>query len=131
MTVIDSFDDERWVRVMTDYCASPVWNRDGLNADLGDLPVSRETADALTAWEDWFDCRPSDDPIPNAEAFVDVGRRLACTVKRELPDWTVVYHDTSLYDSGTDADVEITPSAAEASPPPPSVAEIRALGELG
>ena len=127
---MDSFDGEHWVRIMTDYCASPVWNRDGCNADLNDLPVSKETADALTAWEDWFDCRPSEDPLLNYDAFVDVGRRLACAVKRELPEWTVVYHDSSLYDTDTDADVEITRAQAEASPPPPSAAEILALGGL-
>lgn len=127
--MINTLVQNKWVRVMTDYCADPVWDKDGCNAPIEDLPVSDDLRSRLSVWEDWFDLRHSDSPIPNYEEFVDTGFRLAAEVKRQLPEWTVIYHDPRLYGVASTADTEITAETAATTPPSLSEPEIRKLSE--
>jgi hypothetical protein len=63
--------------------------------DLDDLPVTPELRQRLRDWEEVFDRQdesPSSAPF-DAAAFSRTGRELAREVKRELPEWTVVYYD--------------------------------------
>lgn len=87
--------DAKWVRIMCDYAADPVWGPDGAMNDLDDLPVTAELKAALWAWEEEYDVHsPGEDEPPLDRAdFSNRGRDLAREVKRQLPDWTVVYFD--------------------------------------
>lgn len=122
----------RWVRIMTDYCAAPVWDKDGLNVPTEWLPVEEPLREALVAWEDWFDQRPSTAPLPRYEDFVRIGRALACEVKRRLPDWTVVYFDPEFYDEDVagSCNVEISAEEVAETETAPRAEEIRAFFEV-
>ena len=117
--------EHRWVRVMTDYCADPVWDKNGFNADVMDLPVSAELQDSLRAWEDWFDNRASNSPIPNFEQFNLLGFRMAVEVKRQLPDWVVFFFDMGALKEPWE--FEITEDMVKFTLPPPSAKEVRKL----
>lgn len=85
----------KWVRIMCDYSADPVWASDGTMIDLDDLPVTQELKQRLRAWEEIFDRQDlfASSPSYDVAAFSRTGRELAREVKRQLPDWTVVYYD--------------------------------------
>lgn len=91
------FADAKWVRIMADFAADPVWERSGCNANLDALPVSAALRQDLAAWQDWYerDCKDylDDQPFLARVEFTAKGLELARRVKAELPDWTVVYHD--------------------------------------
>lgn len=81
---------EPWVRIMADYCADGVWDRDGVGFSADDLPISSALRARLRAWQKRFDL---DQEPPDRESFSAEGRDVAECIKRELPDWTVVYFD--------------------------------------
>lgn len=85
---------DRWVRIMCDYCADPVWASCGGNADLADLPVTRDLRERLERWAEWHDREnPTDGPWPDQGQFSAAGLQLAREVKAQLADWTVIYFD--------------------------------------
>jgi hypothetical protein len=93
----NSLTRQKWVRIMADFSADGVWNKQGQLCDLDGLPVSGELKKRISAWMDWFD-RAADRTDRNAipfdvRAFTKQGLDIARDVKRELPDWTVVYFD--------------------------------------
>lgn len=53
-TETKSFAHEKWVRIMCDYAADPIWSRSGGNVDLEDLPVSADLLKRLLAWQGWY-----------------------------------------------------------------------------
>jgi hypothetical protein len=88
---------QKWVRIMGDFAADGVWNKQGALCDLDDLPVSDALKRRIAAWMDWYD-RGADRSDRNAvpfdvRVFSEQGLEIARDVKRELPDWTVVYFD--------------------------------------
>ena len=87
--------EAKWVRIMADYSADPLWGPDGTMRYLDDLPVTQELRQRLRDWEGVFDRH--DEFTPSAPfdtaGFSKTGRELACEVKQQLPDWTVVYYD--------------------------------------
>jgi hypothetical protein len=83
----------KWVRIMADYCAEPLWGPDGTMQYLDELPISADLRARLAAWEDWFDLHSLDNPDFDRAAFSQAGLELACDVKAQLPDWTVIYFD--------------------------------------
>ena len=97
---------ERWVRVMCDYCAEPLWHHGGGMADVADLPVPAGLAKRLRDWaasfeaNDGFDGRH--DPAALA-AFAAEGNDIARALKAALPDWTIVHHDLARRLAGRDA----------------------------
>jgi hypothetical protein len=88
--------EEKWVRIMADFCAEAVWDKDGKSDSLDSLPVSAELRFMLAAWQDYFD-ENFDHNDSESSSMVDEfsrdGLALAKKVKQELPDWTVVYFD--------------------------------------
>lgn len=84
---------DKWVRVMADFCANGIWEKSGCAASLSDLPVHPDTIFTLGAWQHWHDARKHDVPISNLEHFSALGRAIVWDIKRQLPDWTVIYHD--------------------------------------
>lgn len=85
--------EAKWVRIMGDYCADPLWGPDGTMEALDDLPVSADLRARLAAWEKWFDLHSLDNPDFDKAAFSSAGLALAREVKAQLPDWTVIYFD--------------------------------------
>ncbi len=83
---------DKWVRILADFCADPVWEKGGGNADLADLPVSTELSILLDAWAVRYS-RFADKPDFNIQEHSDRGLALARQVKEELPEWTVIYLD--------------------------------------
>lgn len=89
---------QRWVRLMCDFAADGVWNSKGEGCSADSLPISRALLERVRAWQAWFerdawdgssDLRPPFDVL----AFSAEGLVIARDMKRELPDWTVVYFD--------------------------------------
>lgn len=91
--------DDRYIRVMPDYCSNGIWHRDGMHAEADELPVSKELLERLARWSDWYNI--NDDFLLAAERknklswaeFDKEGLSIAYAIKRELPDWTVVWFD--------------------------------------
>ena len=118
------FAEDRWVRIMADTCAEGVWDRDGANRCVDQLPVSPDLQGRILAWQDWYDrCDDEEDPGYadfDRAAFAAEGLAIAKAVKTGLPDWTVIYFDeakpTLGWKPGQPRDhfeYEITPEMAE------------------
>jgi hypothetical protein len=92
-----SFSEERWVRIMADYCADGVWHRDGCADDADELPVSKELVARIRAWQAQYDYEaPTGDERSgdwDVEGFAQEGLAIARAVKAELPHFTVIYFD--------------------------------------
>jgi hypothetical protein len=88
--------DDKYIRIMADYCADACWDRDGASTSLDDYPLSEETKVRLREWQ-WFYDAFNQDYDPEAKdtfpykQFEFWGRVLALQVKRELPDYEVMY----------------------------------------
>lgn len=94
-TDIDSLASEKWVRILADSCADGVWERGGGACRAEGLPVSAELVSRIKAWQRWYDRDENDWGIfkGDLQAFSAEGLAIARALKRELPDWTVVYFD--------------------------------------
>ena len=92
--------DDKWVRIMADFCAEAIWCKDGAGTSIEELPVTPELRDRILAWQHWYDDQ-CEGYLPPSErttqfdyaAFSAKGLALALEVKRQLPDWTVIYFD--------------------------------------
>lgn len=87
--------EAKWVRIMCDYCADPLWGPGGAMEYLEDFPVTVDLRQRLQAWEDQYDSQNPGGPSPPLDmaTFSREGRELARRVKEQLPDWTVIYFD--------------------------------------
>ena len=94
--------ESKWVRILADYCADPLWGPDGSMESLEDLPVSQDLRARLETWEEWYDLQSLDNPEFDAAAFGRAGLELAREVKAQLPDWTVVYFDEAAWAARTE-----------------------------
>lgn len=88
----------KWVRVMCDYEADGVWDKEGCGVSADDLPVSAATRAQLRAWQHDYSMRCDDHHDPAVRVFDNAahaaaGLPIAQAIKRELPDWTVIYFD--------------------------------------
>jgi hypothetical protein len=91
------------VKIVADYDGEGYWLADDAARAIGDLPVSEALRQRLIAWNAWYDrdCDPDaySDPAGirfDFVAFSAAGLALAKAVKRELPDWTVLYWDEAV-----------------------------------
>lgn len=88
--------EDKWVQIMCDFGADPVWDREGAPAELADLPVSQSLRERLRSWQEWYE-READaiDGRSNFDvaSFALEGHALAREVKLALPNWTIVYLD--------------------------------------
>ncbi len=95
----DYLQKAKWVRIMCDFSADGVWDRQGRAEDCDSLPVSEHLKEMIKGWQEWHEF--SDDEMGNPDyqyfwdvkAFSVMGLCIARKVKTELPDWTVVYFD--------------------------------------
>ncbi|GGH25587.1 hypothetical protein GCM10007036_32810 [Alsobacter metallidurans] len=93
------------VRVMGAYGSEGVWTAEGQEALVEDLPIDRALADRLADWQEAFDS--VDDQIDDGDipaeiaatawaALAEEGLLIARSIKRALPEWTVLYVDPAL-----------------------------------
>lgn len=107
MTSEHGFPNDTWVRILCDFAAEGVWNRDGSAGLVDDLPVSPSLKKRITAWQDTYeaiyrwDRKPS---IQELTSFAGEGLEIARDVKRQLPHWTVVYFDELAFHNRTEKD---------------------------
>lgn len=114
---------DRWVRIMADYCADGMWDRDGAGGFAPDVPISTALRARIGEWCATYDKTDLYLPVEmrkvpfDMEAFCAEGLAIARAVKSELPDWTVVYFDEAKcpkrWQVGTDRSVfeyEVTAS---------------------
>ena len=93
---VAQLEKERWIRVMCDFSADGVWNQEGLATSPDVLPISIELMMRIYAWQAVYETLdPLDGPVdPNDFAqFVNEGFQIAVEMKRQLPNWTIIYHD--------------------------------------
>jgi hypothetical protein len=97
-----SLTDDKWVRIMADYCAEAIWDREGASESIEKLPVSAGLRAALVGWQLWYDhdCPHDGTSWPDSATFSAVGQELAKAVKRELPEWEVIYFNESRVQNG-------------------------------
>ena len=90
-----SLSDDKWVRIMCDYCADGVWAKSGGAALPEDLPVSEVLRNRIRSWQAWYEesAGQDDGSWVDLAAFAEEGEAIARAVKAELPDWTVIYHN--------------------------------------
>lgn len=91
------------VKIMAEDGGLGYWLADPEARAIGDLPVSEELRDNLyvwnTRWEQGCSGDAYEDPMGarfDFVAFSNDGFALAKAVKRELPDWTVLYWDEAI-----------------------------------
>lgn len=97
------FHGLRWVRIMAVHGSEGVWQMDGTEGMLDDLPVPEALAARLDAWQrvyDDHDDLDEDAPGLDVAGFAAEGLGIARAVKAALPDWTVVYHDEAAAAAG-------------------------------
>jgi hypothetical protein len=80
---------------MADWDSPPIWDKQGIGTPTDWLPVA---ADLVQALEDWVYEYSNRSPFEQDSKFDErqhaaKGLELARQVKRQLPDWTVIFHD--------------------------------------
>ena len=113
-----SLADEKWARIAAEYGGTCVWYRNGVGTCTEELPINPGLIQALDGWCAWYDC-DCEDGIPPASrdpalnfsesAHRSAGLVLATEVKRQLPDWTIVF-------GWPRAEVEMPPMPAKDTP---------------
>lgn len=90
-------DEERWVWVMCDYSADGVWDKGGGSMDCTALPITPELCLRIRQWQSVYERLGRqgefDDRRIDYSDFGAQGFAIAVEMKRQLPDWTVVYRD--------------------------------------
>jgi hypothetical protein len=94
---VKAFRADKFVMVNAEYACDCIFDRQGGEQRAEYLPVSDEVVKLIRAWRDamweWDEkLGQTDDPI-DFGPFAEQGYLVACAIKRELPDWTVCYHD--------------------------------------
>jgi len=91
---------DKYLRVMADYSSTGLWNKDGSNVDVGDYALSPETVKALSDWcdlyetnDDYLEESDRKHPMFDLQAFSAQGLDVAKAIKRDLPDYNVIYFD--------------------------------------
>ena len=87
---------KKWVRVMCDYFACGVWEPDRAATLPHLLPISAELIARILDWQKVCDSlEPWDTATEDIryEAWASEGLAIAVEMKRQLPDWIIVYHD--------------------------------------
>jgi hypothetical protein len=90
--------NEKWLRVMPDYCSCGLWEKEGCEVNIDEIPLSANLKRWLSHWCAMYEMQ--DDYLPEDERrspefplawFSMWGERIAQQIKKELPDWTVIY----------------------------------------
>lgn len=91
---------KKWVRIMCDFLADGIWDKEGCCCSANDLPVPSELIERIREWQKRYDYEaptPADeDYVPfsfDDRSFSVEGLLIAKEVKAALPDWKVIYFD--------------------------------------
>jgi hypothetical protein len=91
----------KWVRIMCDYSADGLWDRDGSANTVDELPVSEDLKQRIRTWQESYDAIDDDPwkqpPVTDWSEFAKVGLEIAKSVKLNLPDWSIFYFDEQKY----------------------------------
>lgn len=95
MRDVDTLNREKWVRIMCDFTADGVWDKEGRSCHFDELPISTEIKTMIAGWQAWYEHNDHSGMTRwfDARAHAAFGLFIARLVKRELPDWTVTYFD--------------------------------------
>ncbi|MBF0480559.1 MAG: hypothetical protein HQK81_10800 [Desulfovibrionaceae bacterium] len=96
--------EDKYVRVMCDFCADGVWSKEGAICS-DELPITADLAEKLRDWnwlyDLWYDDEDRSSWVADGfgpDEFTATGLELAKEIKRQLPDWEVVFHDEMAWD---------------------------------
>jgi hypothetical protein len=99
----------KYLRVMADYSSTGLWDDRGYNVDPEDYELSELTLLALQLWCRWYeyndnclDLNERQTPLFDLDEFVEAGKAVAQMVKRDLPDFKVVYYNEKIAETSTD-----------------------------
>jgi hypothetical protein len=98
----NSLIEHRWVKVICDYCAWGVWDRDGLPREASELPIEPALVERIEAWQALYETLPVEMRVTDwsqGARFLAEGLAIARAVKAALPDWTVIYVDEAALDA--------------------------------
>jgi hypothetical protein len=91
-----------WVRIMCDFGADGIWDRDGAPGAISELPITLALMQRIFRWQEDYEEFGKDSPpdpfnwtADELQGFAAEGLEIAIEVKRQLPAWTVLYHDES------------------------------------
>jgi hypothetical protein len=92
---MNSLIEHKYVKVMCDYCADGIWDKNGASCAIEELPVTTDLHDRIMKWQkmhDRTDCFNENAPenIPWNTTGMQEGLKIATEIKRQLPDWTVI-----------------------------------------
>ncbi len=101
MEYTNALKRDRWVLVMGEFGSEGIWEKDGCEGAVENLPVSKDLQQRLYNWNlkydaiQWAHDEPEVEPDepPDWREFSAQGLALAKEVKAALPDWTVMYFD--------------------------------------
>ena len=90
--------NNKFLKVMADYSSTGLWDQDGINVSLDNYNLSESTRLALDLWVNWYE--ENDDWKSESERkgfglikFSELGLRVAQAIKKDLPDFEIVYFD--------------------------------------
>ena len=92
-------NETKWIRVMADFCSDGLWEKNGCAVSSDDLPINEDLKVRLEQWCIWYEKQRTDVSLKeqgfDIEGFAKEGLEIAKEIKKELPEWTVVYFDES------------------------------------
>lgn len=93
----NSLTSLKWVRIMCDFSATGVWDKDGCSCALEELPVTPIVKIMIEGWQAWYECSIgcAETKWFDPKAHAAFGLFVARLVKSDLPEWTVIYFDES------------------------------------
>lgn len=91
------------IKVMFDYCATGLWGDQG-SLDLDMVAMSETTKELITKFQRGLDSMriPYDDDFTQeeeeeADSYMDLGLQGAIALKKDLPDWKIVFYNYGSY----------------------------------
>lgn len=91
----DTLKREKWVRIMCEFSANGVWDKQGYARHFDEMPISADLKSMIAGWQEWYEHSEHSAMTRwfDAQAHAAFGLFIARLVKRQLPDWTVIYFD--------------------------------------
>jgi hypothetical protein len=94
----------KYLKVMADYSSTGLWRADGCNVDPENYNLSAETLKLLMAWcdlyeynDDYLDPNQRKQPTFDIKTFSEQGLQVSEAIKKDLPDYMIVYFDETTH----------------------------------
>ena len=85
--------NEKYVKLMADYCSDGVWNSDGASISIDSLSIPFWLKSMILDWQAVYDVQSFENENFDIDSFSKDGYALAVKLKQNLPDFTVEYFD--------------------------------------